>query len=480
MEKLQNILNASLVWRLLMSISNWFGAQWRSSAIVSAFLSPSPRLGEVTSRSSLFHHLFLWIQGQLSSLYTALKLDKLLEDSLLRQSALWCCILGCCVALLPTMVMLGMVVLTTLSIALNFIRQRDLQLVYSPANRYLLLYMAVYAFAITISISPMDSLLPGLLSIAFVLTAIVIQNALVTRRQLVTFTAALVLGATLVSLVGIAQYVLGVSGAAAWIDSDMFSSITTRVYSTLQNPNMLAQYLVLLLPLAAALLLSAKSHWTRLLWLGCTGLMCLALILTFSRGGWVGALLSAGIYVLLLQPQLLVLAPFALVALFLVLPDTVVDRFTSIGNLDDSSTSYRVSIWIGSIALLKDFWLCGIGPGTATFNQIYPLYSLSAANAEHPHNLFLQLMVDGGITVLILFLLILFAFCRHICVALSRRPSLSTRQFLIATIAGLGGFLAQGMTDYSFYNHRVALTYWVVLGLGLAWGNFAMKEDTSL
>ncbi len=405
-----------------------------------------------------------------------MKLDRLFSGSIFLQSALWCCLLSLSVALVPTMAALGLVLVALASLMLTVVRQQRYQLVYAPTNRFLFLFVAVYAFAIVISISPSDSLLPGLLTIAFVLVVILLQNVLITRRQLTAFTAALILGATLVSLVAISQYVLGVSGAAAWVDSDMFSDITTRVYGTLQNPNMLAQYLVLVLPFVVPLVYSASTLHTRLLWLGCGGIMVLALLLTFSRGGWVGAILAAGIFVLLLKPSLLLLAPVVLVALLLVLPDTIIDRFASIGDLSDSSTSYRVSIWMGSLALLADYWFCGVGPGTTTFNQLYPLYSFSAATAEHPHNLFLQLMVDGGICLLVLFLLIVFTFCRHLCVALSHRPPVVVRLYLVSAIAGVGGFLAQGMTDYSFYNHRVALAYWIVIGLGLAWANFAKKE----
>lgn len=91
--------------------------------------------------------------------------------------------------------------------------------------------------------------------------------------------------------------------------------------------------------------------------------MCVCMILTFSRGAWLGLLFAGLVFVLLLNPRLLLLAPFVMVALYFVLPDTVISRFTSIGNLTDNSTSYRVYIWIGVLAMLKDYWLCGIGPG---------------------------------------------------------------------------------------------------------------------
>ena len=46
------------------------------------------------------------------------------------------------------------------------------------------------------------------------------------------------------------------------------SSIEFRVPSTLDNPNMLGQYLILMVPVGAAKLLSARDWPRRLLYLG--------------------------------------------------------------------------------------------------------------------------------------------------------------------------------------------------------------------
>ena len=37
----------------------------------------------------------------------------------------------------------------------------------------------------------------------------------------------------------------------------------------------------------------------------------------------------------------------------------------------------------------------------------------------------------------------------------------------IAFISGMAGFLVQAMTDYSFYNYRVMLIFWVFLAVGM-------------
>ena len=57
--------------------------------------------------------------------------------------------------------------------------------------------------------------------------------------------------------------------------------------------------------------------------------MCVCMILTFSRGAWLGLLFAGAVFAVLWHPQLILLAPFALVGLYFVLPETVISRFTS-------------------------------------------------------------------------------------------------------------------------------------------------------
>ena len=137
--------------------------------------------------------------------------------------------------------------------------------------------------------------------------------------------------------------------------------------------------------------------------------------------------------------------------------------------MTDNSTSYRVNIWLGTLAMLKDgYWLCGIGPGDAAFNQIYPAYSFNAIVAPHSHNLFLQIMCDAGVCALAVFVVILWQYVRTLCVALKDRSDWSSSVLQISFLSGMAGFLVQAMTDYSFYNYRVMFMFWAYLVLGMA------------
>ena len=204
----------------------------------------------------------------------------------------------------------------------------------------------------------------------------------------------------------------------------------------------------------------------RAFYLACCALMCLCMILTFSRGAWLGLLFAGAVFFILLSPRLMLLIPPALALMWFTLPKTVIDRFASIGNLADASTAYRVHIWMGTLDMLKDYWLCGIGPGAEAFNMVYPAYSYNGIDAPHSHNLFLQITCDAGAAALAVFLILLFVYFRMMCVSLSREKDWTSRLNQVAFTGGAAGFLVQAMTDYSFYNYRVLFLFWVFLALG--------------
>ena len=466
MERAKNILNGSLFWRALMALCACCGAQWNSSAVVQWFLHPRG-WNRGASEGSVFYKLWALIRGALCWIYEKLRLDKLFAGSVFTKTWFWCTMPVVFAPLLPTMAVLGMAAVGGCSLLLSLVRDPDRRLSWAPINRYVILYAAVYLAGTLFSVNLSTSLNPGLLSVAFILFSVVLYNAVTNRSQLDALLTFMVIAAAAVSVYGILQYLFGWGyQSAAWVDSDMFSDISFRVPSTLDNPNMLGQYLILAIPVGGARLLSAQDWLRRAFYFGCCALMCVCMLLTMSRGAWLGLLFAGAVFFVLLNPRFILLAPVALAALWFLLPDTVINRFASIGNLSDASTSYRVYIWMGTLAMLKNYWLCGIGPGADAFNMVYPAYSFNGISAPHAHNLFLQIVCDAGIAALGVFIILVFVYFRMMCAAISREHDWSSRVHQIAFTAGVCGFLVQAMTDYSFYNYRVLFLFWTYLALG--------------
>ena len=47
---------------------------------------------------------------------------------------------------------------------------------------------------------------------------------------------------------------------------------------------------------------------------------------------------------------------------------------------------------------------------------------------------------------------------------------------LAGIVAGMTGFFLEGMFDYTWYNYRVILIFWMVLAFGMVASSFTEKE----
>ena len=162
---------------------------------------------------------------------------------------------------------------------------------------------------------------------------IVMMNSVKTKDDFNKILTMLVFSATLVALYGLYQYVVGVEIEAAWLDVENNPGIRTRVYSVFYNPNILAEYLIFTIPLSVSLLWHSKKLHKKIIFLGTTAVTTLALVLTLSRGGWLGFAFSALIFILLVERRLLLSIVPIVMGGVLFLRDVILNRILSIGNL---------------------------------------------------------------------------------------------------------------------------------------------------
>jgi O-antigen ligase len=448
-------LRSSKLYGLYLMLAQWLGRQWQGSAAVTWLTHPpGPRRPGVVDRA----------QGRLHGLFLRLHLDKLLSGSLFLHPMLFVAAAILLAPVVPTMVILGLAAGGFFSLLLSW-GMGQKRLVGGPMGIYVLLYAGVYLYATFTSVTLSGSLFPGLLTAAFVLFYFVTVSCDWSAQSLRRLVMGMVAVGMVVSGYGFYQLLFPTQFRSVWTDTDMFSTITFRVYSTLENPNVLGEYFLLVIPFAAALLLTADSWKKRGLWLAACGILTVCLVVTYSRGCYLGLLFAAAIFLVLLDRRFLILGIVAVVLSPLYLPESVLTRFTSIGDMADSSTSFRVYIWMGTLAMLKDYWFCGVGPGTGAFNLVYPNYAYSAIEAPHSHNLYLQILCDTGVVGLGLFLVLVVSGYRMLFTAIRRETDRNRKIFQIAGVSALSGFLLQSMTDYTFYNYRVMFLFWAVLGL---------------
>lgn len=299
----------------------------------------------------------------------------------------------------------------------------------------------------------------------------VAKDAIDTEEKLDFVLWVLISMGALIALYAVYQYIVGVEMDAAWVDAESFD-ITTRAYATFTNPNVLGEYLILTGSLAAGMMWKMRNWVGKLYYTACFGLICLGLVATGSRGAMLGLMFSAGLFVLLSEKRLIPLGIVLLMMMPFILPASLWARLASSVTMSDSSSLYRMSIYSASFDIIQHYWQTGIGIGA--FNQIYPLFSLEAANAYHSHNLFLQEFIELGIVGFSILVLLFLFFFQKLYSAMRVVPK--RFKFLLgAVFGGFGGLLLQGITDHLWFDYKIVLFFWCFIGLGMAAVRVGMK-----
>ncbi len=371
--------------------------------------------------------------------------------------------------ILPTMVLVGCCLLCVLSFVIHLATDKNIELRPVPLSGWIVLFMLSMTLSAVLSLTFVKSMQILLIHIAFVLFYFVAFQTLNTKRKWKAAVVSLITVSALVALYGIIQNFTGISGTASWVDSEMFQDIKIRVYSTFDNPNVLGEYLVMMIPLCLGVFWKTKKDGSKTIF--ALIFLCLGacMIFTWSRGAWLGVFLATALFLFITDKRWALLAVVGVFLLPMLLSSgsAIADRLLSIGNTKDSSTAYRVSIWHGSINMIRDFWLSGIGLGSDAFSMIYPKYALDGANfALHAHNLFLQILAETGIMGLVTFLALILAVLRqNFSVVIYRKRKTYTGAVVLALTAGILGYLFQGLTDNVWYNYKMVLIFWTVLAI---------------
>lgn len=326
----------------------------------------------------------------------------------------------------------------------------------------------IVLFGIIIIISTISSIDPSgsFRDLAIHLTGIgflvIIMNSINSLEDFNKIVTVLVFSATLIALYGLYQYIVGVEMDAAWLDSENNEGITTRIYSVFGNPNILAEYLILTIPMSVALFWDTKKISKKIIFLGTTLIMTLALVLTLSRGGWIGFAVAALIFIILVEKKILLsLIPISLGAVYL-LPQTIINRILSIGNLGDSSNAYRIKIWDITLDIIRDNWVAGLGFGHLPFKQTFETY-IRTMPTYHAHNTYLQIAAELGIPGLIAFLAFIFILFRYGYKRLIKNENNYIKVMGAGALGGLGGLLAHGAVENVLYLPKIIITFWILV-----------------
>ncbi len=355
-------------------------------------------------------------------------------------------------------------------------------------GKLLLLYIAYMAIGITYSAHTLNSLATVAMWLVMLLVYVSVTTTICNRTRLNGALFLLAIIAGVIGFIACFQYlyrtVFGTTAMANqfWYPVDEFfyryfpMSIdldmgANRSASTFNNPNMLAEYLIMVLPLAGYYGFCGKRTAPRLITRAMIILTIFGAIISFSRGAYI-ALLS--MLLLIIVTHLRKLTPFmmCLVAAVSLVPEAIISRFLSIGE-GGHAIFERLEAWEVAMESIIGSPIFGTGPGVS---NLWEFLNSMGVNAPHSHNLILQVLVEGGFIGLFLLCLIATRLLQESLGLLrrTRKTAPIGRVFILFSVA----FIVHGMVDYPFLSPKMIGVFCMILGFFDAMS--AMHQTTRL
>lgn len=361
--------------------------------------------------------------------------------------------------------MLGLLLMLSLPVIIPFSSDSgDAQLTKTKMDFPIALFLVIITISTITSTTFLGSIRDLALHLGDLSILFVLVNWIKDKNGLYVIITILIVTASLISLYGIYQYLVGVELDETWIDMGTNPDISVRVYSIFDNPNILAEYLVMILPLSISMFIYSRMLNKKIIFFGASLVMLITLILTSSRGGWLGFAFSCTIFILLFKRGFLLgLIPIGILGYF-ILPDPIINRIMSIGNLRDTSNAYRLNMWLITLEIIRDNWMAGVGFGHLPYKETFENYSDTIVT-YHSHNTYLQTLAEMGVPgllVLLLFLLVLFKYGIKYLIKQDDRYIV-----LMATgaLSSLAGIMVHGFFENILYLPKIIFTFWIIVSI---------------
>lgn len=366
-------------------------------------------------------------------------------------------LLAISIPFLPDQITIIILLIAVFSGFIHWIIKEDFKVNINGYNNVFVLMLIVFSINTLLSVNISGSIRDLVINGLSILMIIHMINGINNKKDIYMLIDFIIGVGFITAFYAFYQYFSGEPMGSGWVDPS--SNISIRVFSSFENPNLYAEYLIMIIPLTFARLISVDKR-KKVLYaiVGITQL--LVLLLTFSRGGWLGLVFSTGLFILLLKRDLIIkLIPVGLVGLFF-LPSSIMMRIKSIGNLSDSSNFYRLQIWQNSINIIKDFFFTGVGLGFESFRTISGLY-IKDFSPYHAHNTFLELTIEIGVLGLFLFIWLLVKLLKDV-----KSQSLSKdKVYTVALFSSIAGLFVHGIAEHILYNPKIIFQFWLIIGL---------------
>lgn len=366
-------------------------------------------------------------------------------------------------------------------------RKRNTTIQIGTLGKILLVYLLYTAIGILYSAHPLNSLSTFAMWAVMLCGYLTVTTVVCTRRRLHTALFLVGVAAAFIGVVACVQYFLitildkEVSNQL-WLPLDEFfytyfpmdidlHMADKRASGTFNNPNILGEYLTMVLPLIGYYGFSEFRTRRALLSRLFLFIAILGAAVSLSRGAYI-AMLSILLMIFVSNFKRVTPLALCLVAAFSLIPEAIMGRFLSIGKGGtDHAISERFEAWDVAIRTIIDRPLLGLGPGVSNF---WEQLQNAGVDAPHSHNLVLQVLVEGGFVALFILCMIAIRMLQNSLELANRnRRGSGLGNALVMFVVA---FVVYGMVDYPFLSPKLVGNFLMIIGFADAIAHIYLRQ----
>jgi len=373
----------------------------------------------------------------------------------------------------------GIVHLVTLIALSAFLLDKSLRWewkwIRTPLDRPIGLLLILCVVSSFFSAHPRSSLWASVLLINYVVIFYLTIHTVNTRSQFRQLAYLIIGVATFLSIFGLFKR-LGANPFPWWDYGDL-KYVPDFLSSTYGNNNHLAGYLEMAIPLILGLLLTGLRPSILFILVYLSLLLLTALVLTLSRGGWIGSLLGLSFMASAMLTSryfkrkgfLMALIGGSLALSLIVLSSTpVVERVrTVMQRAQETSFHSRMVAWKGVAQMIGEHPLLGTGPGT--FASVFTQYQPAGLSRRFTkaHNDYLHATSELGLPLVVILAWMIMAFYKKGFNKLEN-PSRLVRGTTLGAMSGVTAILFHSIIDFNLHIPANALLFTVLVAIVVA------------
>lgn len=361
---------------------------------------------------------------------------------------------------------------------------RHFRLPSSYLNPFIGVFLLTALFSITGGVMPLHSLEAFFSKILewFIIYFLVLEvfRERAALRRLVTF---IMLSAGITAVDAVLQY--HILGKDLLRGHELIEG--HRATAGFSHSNSLGSFLAMVIPVAMSYwVISREAPFLRKAAYGFfLGVLVWALVVTFSRGGWLvfalASLLFMGFYNWkgIKKVLFILTVVFVLIGALFLSSNALREEFRLTKQEINLTVSWRWNIWEESLGMVQERPLTGFGintymttfQGHRTHLGVWPTYA---------HNCFIQMAVETGLLGLSAFLALLGAvIIRSGRILCTLRASLSERPLaliFLGVYSGAVSFILHAVIETNFYSLQLSAMFWILTGLLTPLGDLAREK----